>query len=167
MNNKNLKRKQLLNQFMETVKMKEMELNHPTYHHFVGSGANVSHLDRVLYNLPANAENLETVICCKENPLVESHHDVILSVTSLPFKTKSSNDGFTRSTAPKVLNERHRITWSESGIADYQKLVIQTNTNTDEQTRILIQAPTRRLKSLHPSINTVRRKSTASKPVLV
>ena len=123
-NNKNLRRKQLLNQFMETLNMKEMELNHPTYHQFVGSGANDSHLDKVLYSSPVNSENLETIICCKENPLVESHHDVILSITRLPSDTYSTNEGITRSIAPKVPNDRHRITWSETGISDYQKLVM-------------------------------------------
>ena len=77
--NNNKKRRALLDRFMESEGLTETIICHPTYHHFMGSGSGDSHLDKVLYSSNAPIEIIHTIVCKNENPLVESHHDIILS----------------------------------------------------------------------------------------
>ena len=118
----------LLNSFMNTEDLTEVTIEHPTYHHFCGNGESDSHLDRLLYSdtsssvrqLPPN-EVLGKIICQSEEPLVESHHDVILS--SCYLNNRKISDKNVTIEAPRVKLSRHRVKWTDDGIAAYQESI--------------------------------------------
>ena len=121
---KNQKRTSLLQQFCSDFDLKEVEIQHPTYHHFMGSGESDSHLDRFLYSDYSKfSESLVKIHCKLENPLVSSHHDLIVTVFALPHVPLLPESSTNNITAPVVNNTRIRIKWSESGIKKYQNLV--------------------------------------------
>ena len=68
-------------------------------------------------------ESLQTIVCGLDEALVSSHHDIILSEFTLARKPLSVNDK-TNVTAPIVSNNRHRVFWSDEGIAEYQSIVV-------------------------------------------
>ena len=116
-------RNDLLEYFKDDQRLLETPINHPTYHHFQGNGSSDSHLDRIMYsNSLPNAEHLVTIICKHDNPLVASHHDIVLSSWSLTdICEEVPSQGLL--TAPKVANNRSKVIWTEEGIDAYQDLV--------------------------------------------
>ena len=83
-----------------------------------------SHLDRILFsNTAEHAEVLKTIECKLVNPLVDSHHDIILSEWSIQNEATKipSKDNIV---APVVMNNRLKVLWSDSGINHYQSIVI-------------------------------------------
>ena len=89
----------------------------------MGNGASDSQLDLLLFAGPvAQAEVLSSLTCSLTNPLVASHHDLILSSVPLPpaAPVLSSTDLIS---APKVKNSRVKILWDEEGIPLYENLV--------------------------------------------
>ena len=100
--NKNLKRTDLFKYFCSEHKLSQTSIPHKTYHHFLGNGLSDSNLDRLLYSSSLkHPEVLDTVHCKLEHPLVDSHHDLIVSNWKLPTVTPqpSSNENLV---APKV-----------------------------------------------------------------
>ena len=89
-----------------------------TYHHFLGEGTFDSQLDVILHSTSSlNSESVTEVICKLRNPLIQSHHDLIVSSFSLAHKKtlpKAVN-----AKAPRVDNTRVKIVWSEEGIEQY------------------------------------------------
>ena len=84
-NPSNLPRLQLLTSFIAQFNLQNLPLNHPTHHHFVGDGDFDTQLDVLLSNsTPDQAESLLHVVCGKENPLILSHHDLIVSTFLCP-----------------------------------------------------------------------------------
>ena len=89
----------------------------------MGNGLSDSHLDRILFSTSSKyPEVLDTVHCKLEDPLVESHHDIIITKWKLPNVTppEPSKENII---APKVDIIRDKIIWDDAGIAKYQKLV--------------------------------------------
>ena len=120
-NPKNIARKSLFQHFLSKFSLLSVHLGHPTYHHFMGSGAFDSSLDVLLHNCPPNTETLTQVICKLNNPLIQSHHDVIISSFSLA--PTDIPDPVKNNIAPKVDNDRVKILWSEEGIAQYEEFI--------------------------------------------
>ena len=61
-------------------------IDHCTYHHFQGNGDSDSHLDKLLYSSDSTLpEKVLKIICKLDNPLIESHHDIIISSFGLPY----------------------------------------------------------------------------------
>ena len=116
-------RKDLLEYFKEDQRLTETTINHPTYHHFMGNGSSDSHLDRVMFSSNLlNTEHLIDIICKNDNPLIASHHDIVLTSWSLTHVCeKASSQELV--TAPKITNNRLKVIWTEEGIAAYQDLV--------------------------------------------
>ena len=84
-NPKNTSRVHVLNHLLDKHNLKQVDLKHPTYHHFLGQGEFDSSLDVILYVKKADiSENIEAIICKHQHPLVQSHHDLILSSFSTP-----------------------------------------------------------------------------------
>ena len=120
---KNVKRTNLLEFIKDTHDLIEVELQHPTYHHFTGNGASDSHLDRILYSREcAKGEELLGILCKFGIPYVSSSHDVILSSTFALTEETPRID--LKTSAPKVRNDRHRVLWSDEGIQAYQELIV-------------------------------------------
>ena len=119
---KNMDRTGLLEFFTTTNNLYEVPISHTTYHHFKGGGLSDSHLDRLLGT--AKTEEILTIVCKLDNPLVNSHHDLLISAVNIPLIPPSNvpmnGDNIT---APRVENKRSKILWSEGGIAEYRGTV--------------------------------------------
>ena len=117
--NNNTRRSELLNQFCSQHSLLQAHIPKPTYHHFLGNGRSDSFLDRILFS--DNAHKHETVshIECKlENPLNDSHHDLIISSWHfLNESTEISTDENIE--APLVDNKRVKVLWTDHGIDMY------------------------------------------------
>jgi hypothetical protein len=118
---KNLSRSLLFAAFIRRLDLTRLSLPHPTYHHFMGSGASDSDLDQLLYggNIMAT-ETLENIICELENPLMFSHHDMIISTCMLPPKPSDKMNDAENITAPRVPNDRFATKWSDEGVEEYE-----------------------------------------------
>ena len=68
-------------------------------------------------------EILLTIHCKLEDPRIDSHHDMLVSSWTVPDVTllKPSDDNVT---AQKVENNRIRVVWTDTGIENYQHLVV-------------------------------------------
>ena len=122
---KNEKRSILLNTFIQAEGLFELDIPHQTYHHFLGQGVSDSKLDRILYTCKLQPEFLVKIHCKLEHPLVDSHHDVVVSSFACVHEESSgSSEDPALLIAPKIDNTRHRILWDDDGIMAYQKLIL-------------------------------------------
>ena len=113
----------MYNSFLQSGSLEEVEIGHPTYHHFLGHGDSDSYLDKLIYSKDSQGEILNEILCKLQNPLVESHHDILINTWTVPRQsTVLENSGLVK--APRLPNERHRIVWSDEGIEAYQELLI-------------------------------------------
>ena len=115
---KNKKRTDLLNHFCYNLRLLQTEVPKPTYHHFQGGGSSDSFLDRILFSDTAtHGEVISSIECKLTNPLVNSHHDIIFSdfFIQVVATTSESSENIV---APKVVNERLKVLWSDPGIKD-------------------------------------------------
>ena len=98
-----------------------MTIPHKTYHHFVGHGTFDSNVDVIIHSSDAPyTEVLSDIFCIDDFPIMNSHHDIIMSSFSLPIcdLERPSEDLVT---APRVDHSRLKIKWSEEGISEYQE----------------------------------------------
>ena len=122
-NPNNASRASLFRHFLDKHNLLSVDLHHPTYHHFLGNGAFDSALDVILYkNLPSVSEDIISVLCKLDHPLINSHHDIVLSSFSLPPKIVST-ESEDLILAPKIPNTRTKIIWDKEGISNYERLV--------------------------------------------
>jgi hypothetical protein len=123
-NAKNKKRMILLEHFITDLSLKHVHISHKTYHHFVGDGAFDSNVDILLYSSSlVNPETVSRIMCKVENPLILSHHDIILSRFTLPYHPDQFTQEENLIIAPRLEMKRNRIKWTEDGINDYECLV--------------------------------------------
>ena len=122
-NPKNIPRASLFHHFLDKHQFAQIELHHPTYHHFLGQGEFDSALDVILHSKRKEiSEKMKSIICKLVNPLIQSHHDLIVSSFTLPTYIDEQKDEH-NVVAPRVANERMKILWAEEGITDYQEAV--------------------------------------------
>ena len=119
-NHNNITRNKILKRFCDKWNLVSSEVNHPTYHHFVGQGKSDSQLDVLLHSEMA-IESLTQVICKLSNPLVTSHHDVLLSSFSLKSKKPALTPDLP--CAPRIPNKRVKVHWCKPGIEEFKKCV--------------------------------------------
>ena len=118
------KRDILFHHFVGDLNLHNVDLGHKTYHHFTGEGSSDSSIDVLL--VPAkniNSEKVTGILCLKSNSNIDSHHDVILSEVSIPYRGLSDDDHGDNISAPRIENTRVKIIWSPEGILEYQKLL--------------------------------------------
>ena len=128
----NFKRTDLLDHFCSEHHLLQVSIPHPTYHHFLGNGQSDSFLDRILFSDSVlHQEILLDILCKNLNPLVDSHHDVIISSWSLPVE-RAENVSGGNIVAPRIENNRLKVGWSDEGIAEYQKMVVPHLTRIQE-----------------------------------
>ena len=85
-----------------------------------------SEIDVLLYHGPGKArEHLDKIVCKFVSPFINSAHDVILSVCTLPASSTPTPD-VRNITAPRIDNNRVKIIWNEEGITEYE-IIIGTN----------------------------------------
>ena len=122
---RNAKSMELLEAFKYDEDLIEIDIQHPTYHHFLGSGASDSHLDKILVSKNAlKADILLDILCKLEEPLIDLHHDIILSSFDLGVTEFTDEYCRVKSVVPEIPNTRHKIQWSDEGVHLYQSLVL-------------------------------------------
>ena len=123
-NENNLKRNAVFKNFCLNLGLARVELYHPTYHHFQGDGASDSEIDVLLFSSKEHvSEQLLQINCKLDDFRVDSHHDVLLSVCNVPPLLLPPVDKSKNIVAPKLVNNRHKIIWSEESIEDYKSTV--------------------------------------------
>ena len=87
-NSNHSNRMKIFRDFISTLLLKSSHIPHKTYHHFVGLGNSDSDLDHILYSSKLQyQEILQDIYCKLSEPLIDSHHDMIISSWSLPDVT--------------------------------------------------------------------------------
>ena len=118
-NPKDIKRRKMFDKLCSDFNMVKIDLHHTTYHHFTGNGSSDSELDVILHNNKAD-ETIVDIICKKNDPLILSHHDIILSRFELPrVSIDSLSHQIQHPQAPRVVNDRVKIYWTQEGIESY------------------------------------------------
>ena len=121
-NPNNKSRAALFKHLCEKHKLSCLDLQHPSHHHFLGDGLYDAQLDVLLYaGPPEKADHLKEIICKLDNPLVESHHDVIVS--TIPISRVNVPQTESVPTAPRVPNNRVKIIWDDTNTPLYQSLL--------------------------------------------
>ena len=121
-NQNNLERALLFSNFLSNFSLTQINIGHKTYHHFLGGGSFDSNIDVILQSENAPFEETITSVYCKHDwPEIDSHHDVIISAVNIPT-TDDVPPQDDLLTAPKLVQPRHKIVWSEEGIAKYEEL---------------------------------------------
>ena len=172
--NKNIKRTDILKFFCSEHNLSQVSILHETYHHFMGNGASDSHLDKILFSTSlASHETLETVHCKLNDPLIDSHHDIIITKWKLPNVTppQPCKENII---APKIENTRKRVLWDDSGIERYQDLVtphlsrlqsLWLDTPTKTSVSLLLESTNNILTSCASLSNKTESLSSSSKPI--
>ena len=142
-NCKNIKRASLIDLFCLELSLMSLPILHKSYHHFMGGGRSDSNLDMVFF-WEKSSENLNNIICKLTNPLIESHHDLIITSWSIPY-ISNYHKSTENVVAPRIPNNRTRITWSDPGIEMYESLV---NPQLKRLQDLWLQSPTRSSLSL-------------------
>ena len=121
-NPKNLLRTQLLKDLQAQFSLQRLDLGHPTHHHFMGEGTSDSQLDIILHTAPPHlAETLVDVVCGQDNPLVSSHHDLIIS--KFPSSSTPYFPPPQALSAPRIPNDRVKVCWEDEGLENYKNLL--------------------------------------------
>ena len=134
--------------FCQDLRLSALDFQHSSYHHFTGNGASDSQLDVILLS-HATSESLLKIFCKNENPLIESHHDIISTSFNLPLSPCRPDDTSKNISAPKINNDRVRIFWSDAGILSYREMISPfledlrsrwSNPSSPEMLSVLLQA---------------------------
>ena len=122
-NSNNKSRFKMFSDLLSHFSLVTIPLYHKTYHHFLGGGLFDSEIDIIAVpkSLPLS-EKVTDILCSKEHTEVDSHHDVIVSCLAIPT-VDIEDDTSKLLTAPRVLNLRKRIIWSEDAITKYQAIL--------------------------------------------
>ena len=119
----NPKRTQLLSQFCSQHNLLETFIPKPTYHHFMGDGKSDSNLDRILHSSSVcQSESIVNLECSLKNPLIDSHHDLLISKFFIPAVKIEASDN-QNVVAPTLPHTRLKVIWSDDGIEKYQAIV--------------------------------------------
>ena len=105
-NPRNTERTDLFKHFCSKHNFVSIDFCHPSHHHFTGNGFSDAQLDVLLYQPVGKnpPENLYSMVCKLDNPLVESAHDIIISTCKIPAKPPILQDISENIVAPKVHN---------------------------------------------------------------
>ena len=120
---RNAPRTELMNHFLNKHDLHRVKIPHKTYHHFTGGGAFDSDLDVLIHtNQEGVSEKFSQLFCQLEHPLVESHHDLIVSTFSLPPAPPPKQKSHGNISAPRIANDRVKTIWSDEGVTAYRNL---------------------------------------------
>ena len=124
-NPSNLPRVRLLQNLISQYNLQNHPMLHPTHHHFMGNGESDSQLDVVLFpSAPHPPESLVSIECGRENTLVTSHHDIVVTnftCSRVPYKPPPP-----AVVAPRVPNSRVKVLWDQHGQENYKTLLSST-----------------------------------------
>ena len=121
---KNKSRAAILSALIGRLELAKVSIDHPTYHHFTGGGSSDSDLDVLLYGGGEGvSEQLVNVECKNLNPVMFSHHDLLVSNCFVPQIPPEVTDMSKHIIAPRIPNERFSTKWCEDGVAEYRTAV--------------------------------------------
>ena len=121
-NKNHSERVRILNSLANAMNLASLPIPHKTYHHFLGHGAFDSSIDIIMLSKTKSvSEQILDVFCKFDHPMIQSHHDIILSSCSLPASPQEPLPAV--AIAPRIENTRTKVLWSESSIEDYKSLV--------------------------------------------
>ena len=110
-------RDKLFNYFISENSLIPTIIHHKTYHHFLNNGLSDSNIDVLLSSNnnscgpPTHAtETLLNVLCGKTNYLVDSSHDVLVSLTIVPAQP-SKIPNMEKIKAPRIEHSKHKVVW--------------------------------------------------------
>ena len=110
--------------FQADLNLVQLDLQHNTYHHFLGQGTSDSELDVLLFSGHTGIQESLLGIHCKQvDSRVDSHHDLLVSSCTVPPVSVLPPDTSTNVTAPKLSNDRIKIVWNVATIAEYERVV--------------------------------------------
>ena len=122
-NPNNLQRAKAFSSFISKHSLFQVTVFHKTYHHFLGGGAFDSNIDILLHSKAAELNESITKIYCKnDNSEIDSHHDVIVSLVTMPV-SELFQPHPDLVAAPRLQLRRNKILWTDTGIDNYQKMV--------------------------------------------
>ena len=122
-NPNNKKRAKIFASFCEELSLSNIQINHKTYHHFLGGDLFNSNIDVILQSSSAPfPEKLLKIFCQDDFPQIDSHHDAILTTFSIPSSTVLPPASDLLKPAPRVENQRHKIFWNNDNIPEYEAL---------------------------------------------
>ena len=105
--------------------MSKVTIHSPTYHHFVGNGESDSFLNKIFFpNDSISSVRFFKHLCKFDEAFIDSFYDILLTKLAIPVHGDVKNNNETNIVAPKLPNNRHRILWTDEGIADYQNVVV-------------------------------------------
>ena len=111
--------------FKSNLNLTSVQINHKTYHHFLGGGLFDSNIDVLLFIDDKDVHEEVTDVYCKEvHPIIQSYHDVISSVFKLPAKITQEAQSTLQ--VPVIPNIRKKTVWSVETIPAYQCLICQS-----------------------------------------
>ena len=122
-NPNNLGRARVFNDLIQELSIGRVELGHNTHHHYAANdGTQDAELDALLFVGPSSLkEQLVRILCSKEEALVTSDHDVIVSKFPMISQNSSSIDKKVK--APRVSLSRVKVAWNESNKYEYEALL--------------------------------------------
>ena len=120
----NITRSAVFSSFLADLSLVKLDLNHNTYHHFLGQGSSDSDLDVLLYSDQiGNVEKLLAIHCKNQDCHINSHHDLLVSTCSVPHAVVPPPDISKNTVAPRLTNDRHKIIWNEESINEYEQVL--------------------------------------------
>ena len=119
-NKNNTARSKMFHDFASSLNFKNIPTNHNTYHHFIGDGLFDSNIDIIMQSDNVFfSEQIAAILCQDDFPEIDSHHDIILSSLTLPYKSQA-NVADRLITAPRVVNNQHKIIWNDDNLSSYR-----------------------------------------------
>ena len=120
-NPKNKLRVSSLNKLCSDFDLKRLNLNHFTYHHFLGAGRSDSEIDVVLCSVSVQ-ECLTRILCTQDDPTMSSHHDAIYTQFKIPAHSLIPTS-IGPISALRIPNSRVKIHWSPEGVQNYASCI--------------------------------------------
>ena len=129
----NKSRHNIFRDFQDSFNLVCIPVGHKTYHHFLGDGQFDSEIDVIMHGVNRDIHEEVTTIYCQDNyPNINSHHDLIVSVFSLP-SCQPRRVTAPLPIVPSIQNTRQKTKWTTEGIPAYQSLVGLSLTNLRER----------------------------------
>ena len=125
-NKNNIARLNIFKDFKSIFKLSCIPLGHNTYHHFQGGGVFDSDIDVIMLSendINHASEKVEHIYCQDDYAIINSHHDVIVSVLGLAKNPPEVTTAKTEATT--VPNNKERIIWADEKLPLYQELIGQ------------------------------------------
>ena len=125
-NPKNTSRASLWDHFCSKHSFKSIDFEHPSHHHFTGSGLYDAQLDVLLYqDHGCPPEALSQIVCKLDTSLVDRAHDLIISKCIIPARASDKDCVSENIVAPKVINNRVKIIWESENLSFYKEIVCE------------------------------------------